>query len=278
MAEDVTQQAEDALNTIDKLTNESGNLKKELRKLIHENVSNLRNLIYVLKDNLKEKTSENYQLQNEVKEMKKLMEARRDTQAEGQLATSMGLNLELGRTGNMIGSPSSGGRKKQYAEVLTGKNGTRHKLTIRTIDNQPTETVKKIIKSNIDPTSMKIGIRTFKGLQNGKVLFEVDTEEDMEALQNQIRDKCGDRLETNVQKRRNPRLIIYSVPDEITLENAADIICKQTPELALTKGDITAKLIFKNKRNARNLVIEIDKNIQDNATKQTENWLDDMPL
>jgi hypothetical protein len=151
----------------------------------------------------------------------------------------MGLNLELGRTGNMIGSPSSGRRKKQYAEVLTDKNGTWHKITIRTKGNQPTETVNKIIKYNIDPTSMKIGIRTFKGLQNGKVLIEVDTEEDMEALQIQIRDKCGDRLETNVQKRRNRRLIIYNVPAEITMENTADIICKQNPELALTKGDIT---------------------------------------
>jgi hypothetical protein len=105
---------------------------------------------------------------------------------------------------------------------------------------------------------MKIGMRAFKGLQNGKVLIEVGTEEDIEALQNQIRDKCGDRLETNVQKRRNPRLVIYNVPDEITLENAADIICKQNRELELTKGDITTKFIFKNKMNARNLVIEID--------------------
>jgi hypothetical protein len=54
MAEDVTQQVEDALNTIVKLTNESGNLR-ELRKLIHENVSNLRDLIHVLKNNLTEK-------------------------------------------------------------------------------------------------------------------------------------------------------------------------------------------------------------------------------
>jgi hypothetical protein len=184
MAEDVTQQVDDALNTIVKLTNESGNLKKELRKLIHENVSNPRNLIYVLKDNLKEKTSENYQLQNEVRELKKFIEARRDTQVDGQLATSTGVNLELDRTGNRTGSPSSGGRKKQYAEVLTGKNGTRHKLTVRTKDNQTTETFKKMIKSNINPTQMKIGIRAIKGLQNGKVLIEVDTEEDSEALQN----------------------------------------------------------------------------------------------
>ena len=79
MADDVNQQAEDSLNMIVKLTNESGNLKKELGKLIHENVSTLRNLIYRIKDNLKEKTSENALLQNEVNEMKKSLEAQRNS-------------------------------------------------------------------------------------------------------------------------------------------------------------------------------------------------------
>ena len=64
MADDVNQQVEDALNTIVKVTNESGNLKKELRNSIHERVSELRNLIYTIKDNLHEKISENAQLQN----------------------------------------------------------------------------------------------------------------------------------------------------------------------------------------------------------------------
>jgi len=39
------------------------------------------------------------------------------------------------------------------------------------------------------------------------------------------------------------------------MENAADIICEQNPEPMKTRGD-TKKFIFKNKRNARNLVIE----------------------
>jgi hypothetical protein len=75
MAEDVAEQVEDALNSIVKLTNESGNLKKELRKSIHESVSNLRNLMYILKNNLNEKTCENTKLQNEVKEANKLLQA-----------------------------------------------------------------------------------------------------------------------------------------------------------------------------------------------------------
>jgi hypothetical protein len=60
-----------------------------------------------------------------------------------------------------------------------------------------------------------------------------------------------------VQKRRNPRLIIYNIPDEVTLENAEDIICAQNLALALNKEDITTKFIFKTKRKERNLVIEL---------------------
>jgi hypothetical protein len=257
MADDVNQQVEDALNKIVKLTNESGNLK-ELRNSIHEKVSELRNLIYIIKDNLNEKISENDLLQNEVKDLKKSLEAQRTTQAEGQLATPMCNTQEPRRTGSRTDTPPSEGRKKQYAEVLAGKKGTSHKLTVRAKENESTEAVKSIIKANIDPTHMKIGIRTFKGLQNGKVLIEADTEEEIAALQDQIRHKCRDKLETRVQKRRKPRMIIYNVPDEITMDNAADIICEQNPELPLKTGDITTKFITKNKRNARNLVIEVD--------------------
>jgi hypothetical protein len=148
--------------------------------------------------------------------------------------------------------------KKQYAEVQSGKNGTRHKLTVRTTGDETTEAVKSMIKANIDPTHMKLGIRTFKGLQNGKVLIEADTEEEITALQEQIKHKCGDKLETQVQKPRKPRMIIYNIPEEITMDNAADIICEQNPELTLTTGDITTKFVIKNKKNARNLVIEVD--------------------
>jgi hypothetical protein len=51
-------------------------------------------------------------------------------------------------------------RKKLYADALYGKNGMRYKLTVKTKDNQPADTVKKILKSSIGPTDMKIGIRT----------------------------------------------------------------------------------------------------------------------
>ena len=53
MADDVNQGIEDALNTIVKLTDQSGDLKKELKKSIHETLSTRRNLIFILMGNLR---------------------------------------------------------------------------------------------------------------------------------------------------------------------------------------------------------------------------------
>jgi predicted nucleic acid-binding Zn-ribbon protein len=78
----VKQHPEDALNTIVKLTEQSGNLKKVL-KSIHETVSNMRNLIFILKDNLSDRISENSRLQKEVKEIKKELEAHRKQEHAG---------------------------------------------------------------------------------------------------------------------------------------------------------------------------------------------------
>jgi hypothetical protein len=61
-----------------------------------------------------------------------------------------------------------------------------------------------------------------------------------------------------IQKRINPRLIIYNVPKAVTPENAEDIILSQNPDLKLQEGDSQTKSIFKSKRNARNLVIEVN--------------------
>jgi ABC-type transporter Mla subunit MlaD len=52
MADEVSQQTDDALDTIVKFIDQSANMKKELKKSIHETVSNLRNLTFILKENL----------------------------------------------------------------------------------------------------------------------------------------------------------------------------------------------------------------------------------
>jgi len=69
MADDACQQIENALNMIVNTADKSGNVKNELKKTIHEAVSNLRKLTYVLKSNLLEKTEENNQMRDEVNQL-----------------------------------------------------------------------------------------------------------------------------------------------------------------------------------------------------------------
>ena len=74
MADDVSQQIENALNLIVNTTDKSGNMKKELKNTIYEAVSNLRDLTFIFKRNLIEKTEENNQMRNEVSQLKDTLE------------------------------------------------------------------------------------------------------------------------------------------------------------------------------------------------------------
>jgi len=84
---------------------------------------------------------------------------------------------------------------------------------------------------------LKIGIGTFKSLKNGNVLIEADSKDENEILNSQIWDKCRDQLEINVQKRRNPRLIIHNVPGVVRPENAEEIILAQKQDLKLQSNE-----------------------------------------
>jgi hypothetical protein len=52
---------------------------------------------------------------------------------------------------------------------------------------------------------MKVGINSLKILRDGRVQIETGSREEIETLTRDIDDKCGDKLEVNVHKLRNPR-------------------------------------------------------------------------
>ena len=99
---------------------------------------------------------------------------------------------------------------------------------VKSKTNHSGETIKNVIKSSINPTSMKAGICSFRSLRDGRVLLETKSKEEIELLHTHINDKCNQLLEVNIQKLRNPN--IYDVPEEVTVENAEEIISTQNPE------------------------------------------------
>jgi hypothetical protein len=80
---------------------------------------------------------------------------------------------------------------------------------------------------------------------------------EIDALSKIIKQICGEELEASTPKRRNPKLIIYKVSNELNIENAKELIMKQNSGLCIEKEDITPRYLFKDKRRANNLVIEV---------------------
>ena len=128
---------------------------------------------------------------------------------------------------------------------------------VKSKSNLTTEAIKTVVKSNINPTAMKVGVNSFKSLKGGRVLIEIGTSEEPNLLSSSMRDKCWNDLEVTASKLRNPRMVIYNVPQEINVKDLEVTIMTQNPELGLIQGDIEAKFTYGTKRERINMVIEV---------------------
>jgi hypothetical protein len=127
---------------------------------------------------------------------------------------------------------------------------------VKSKSSQTPETIKYVLKTKINPTEMKVGIKTLKSLRDGWVVIEVGSIDETNLLSATIRDKCGEDLEFNVPKLRKPRLIIRNIPQDITVENLTETILAQNPELSVKPGEVAAKFKFRTKRGEISMVIE----------------------
>jgi len=257
MADEDKSQLEGALNTLLQITERSGNLRKDLKKDIVESVSTLRSIF----TNLKNKGEE---LNNEINrlggELTKAKEELRTSKIADQRGIAVPSRIGTGTTleGSLRGLPPPGdGTRKTYAQALRTSRDKRFKLLVKSKSNLSTEAIKTVVKNNINPTSMKVGVKSFKSLKDGRVLIETGTSDEANLLSASIRDKCGNDLEVSVPKLRNPRLVIYNVPQDIKVENMEETILTQNPELGLVQGDIGTKFMYRTKRGRVNMVIEV---------------------
>ena len=108
-------------------------------------------------------------------------------------------------------------------------------------------------------------------------MIEADTKEETELLNSQIEDKCGDHLEINIRKRRNPRLIIYNIPDALTPENAERRHDNTGPRTEPTNRAHTSYICIRNQKEYKEFSHRsAPTNSQTDNTKQTKIAVDDM--
>jgi hypothetical protein len=82
---------------------------------------------------------------------------------------------------------------------LDGKIIRKCIITVRSKENHTPETIKKLIKTKINPTDIKGGVSTFKAIKYGRILIEVDSREEIDRIRTSITENCGKELEAEAQ-------------------------------------------------------------------------------
>ena len=205
--EEMPHNIEEALNEIVKTMDKSGNMKKELKKTIYENVSTLRNLFVKMKEKLEEGTRLKDQMDNENKALKTELDAcrkvinnastynKRETSSDrervlprtisGQVLpfngcrsannTSTKNKRETSRdrvrvppkTASRQLLPSLGSTLKLYSDVVAGHDEKKFKLALRTKGTHTPDEIKNLLKEKMNLTEIKVGIQSLKHLRDG---------------------------------------------------------------------------------------------------------------
>jgi hypothetical protein len=140
-------------------------------------------------------------------------------------------------------------------------------MTVKARSDLPVEEVKKLLKTNVNPGEIKVGVNSLKP-HHGGVVIETNTMAEIEVLGKEIQTKCGGELETHIHRLRKPRVIILNVPDNINTDNIEEAIIRQNPDLNLTKGSIVPKFTYVTKRMHRNAVVEVGSETRKTLTQR----------
>jgi hypothetical protein len=150
---------------------------------------------------------------------------------------------------------------RSNATTVRETKPTAFKITVKSKGARQSDSIKQLLKANINPSEINVGVKTFKSC-NGGVIIETNSKEEIENLYQEIRAKCENELEVCVHTKRKPRLIIINVPEDISTNNTDDAIIRQNSDLRLHKGSIVPKFIYVTKKKHRNAVIEVGADIR----------------
>jgi len=272
MVDDLNEDIENALNVIVSTTGRSGKMKKEWKNTIFDTVRNLRKLFTKLIDTNENNATKIIELQKQVVNTKDNWEVGRSRAQNYMAEPSTARERKThGQTVSKV-AQLSGGRDKFYSEVEVDKETQKlYKPTVTSRGTQTAETIIENMKSQINPSEVKVGIEFIKILWDGEVQIETGSIQEAEILENSITDKVGDKIETHIQRPRKRRLKIINVPEEISTDNIEDTLIAQNPEISVGKGEIIHKFTYETKRHTRNTVIEVRaqtrKKLIDNKVK-----------
>ena len=126
-----------------------------------------------------------------------------------------------------------------------------YKLFVKSKNNQSAKYTRTLLKSKVNPIQIKVEISAFKTLKNGQLLTESEKKSELEEVCKKINEVCGEELESYMPTLKNPRVIVFTVPEDTTPENAVQAIVLQNSLLNLNDNEIKPKFTFEDRKKAQ---------------------------
>ena len=104
--------------------------------------------------------------------MKSELEVYRCATAMGHAEISGVQKRELPRTGSRQVLQTPDRNRKLYSNVVAGCADRKYKFILTAKANQPPDIIKKLLKSKVNPTEIKVGITILKSLRDGRIMIE----------------------------------------------------------------------------------------------------------
>ena len=229
---------ERCLEILQEVMDESGRMRRDLKDKVIFSMNKLREIFNIM-------TKESIEKEKEI----------------------ANLNKQITKGENTTTASTSTEGQRKYSDMVKSNRQSPEKtktfkIIVKSKKKDSTENMKTLIKQKVNPTEIKVGVCTFKSLKNGNILMESSSKADAEKICSSINEKCGDAIEANEMKLRNPRMILYNVPEEMDMDQLKQAISEQNAELNITEDDFEPKFVFKDRKGSTNLVIAIKSEVR----------------
>ena len=144
--------------------------------------------------------------------------------------------------------PTHNHPQKLYSDAVVRRAERKFLLTVKSKEIKTPDEIKSLLKTQVNPTEINVGITSIKPLRDGRIIIEAGSKDEIEKLGEHIVEKCGNELEIKIQRLRNPRLVMLSIPEEVTMENVRETLMKQNPEINLNERILQPKFCYTTKR------------------------------
>ncbi|GFV45990.1 uncharacterized protein TNCV_1921191 [Trichonephila clavipes] len=126
--------------------------------------------------------------------------------------------------------------KPSYASIMAPsifENASHSLNNVIVCDNESnftSEEVRQIIRTELNPRKIQVGVKKMRTINNNCVLVQCVSKEDKDRFLTAIKEKTN-TLKVSSPKKRNPKVLLKKLPNEISDHDVLQLLKDQNPEL-----------------------------------------------